>query len=142
TQIDDGTGAPADYRVKYRLPPMDWRTGIVGCSRVVGTQIGATLSCTVSGLDAMQMYDFHLMSFRLENGLWAGALRSNVATGVTGGAAAADRVQDLSIDGATPTTLTVSWTQVDDGTGNPAWYRVKYGSPIVTWKAATIGCER
>jgi hypothetical protein len=26
-------------------------------------------------------------------------------------------------------------------TGNPAWYRLKYGSPITQWREATVACD-
>jgi hypothetical protein len=144
TQIDGGDGQPAEYRVKYHAPPMDWRTGwstgTVGCSRVTGSQIGAPLSCTVTGLEANRAYDFQLMSYRIENGGWARALRSNIATGRTSSSSPTTTVSDLMVTGATAMELTVTWTEVDDGTGRPASYRVKYGTPIGSWRNATIGC--
>src|SRR5687768_18053798 len=53
-----------------------------------------------------------------------------------------DGVTDLRVIGSTPTTLTLEWTQVNDGAGAPASYRLKYGPPPIDWKTATIGCDR
>jgi hypothetical protein len=137
TQVDDGTGAPAWYRVKYSEPPISWARGTIGCDRSLeGDEIGAEITCTVEGLDPETAYDFQLMSYRYVDGVWQGALYSNVATGRTGSLP----VQDLAVTPATASALTVAWTQVGDGLGGPAWYRVKYGAPLTSWREAAIGC--
>jgi pimeloyl-ACP methyl ester carboxylesterase len=82
TQINDGTGKPASYRLKYARPAISWGTATVGCD-AQGTQIGATMSCTVTGLAKATRYDFQLMSYRLEGGVWKNALYSNIVTGQT-----------------------------------------------------------
>jgi hypothetical protein len=38
----------------------------------------------VAGLDPDTPYDFTLMSYRIENGAWAGATYSNLAVGQSG----------------------------------------------------------
>jgi len=125
TQVDDGTGAPAKYRVKYAQPSIDWRTATIGCaSTISGTAIGAPLSCTVQGLSASTEYEFLLMSYRVENGAWVNARYSNVASATT--TSGALTVNDLRIAGVSRTSITVRWTEIDDGTGNAASYRVKY----------------
>ena len=145
TQVDDGTGSPASYRLKYAEPPIDWRTATIGCTRTMrGTAIGSSMSCQVEGLTAGTTYELQMMSFRVVNGSWQGALYSNIARGSTSGSTAgsAFAVSDLEVTGVTTSTIALSWTQVDDGTGNPAWYRVKYAAPPIDWKTATIGCDR
>ena len=142
TQIDDGTGSPARYRVKYSPPPISYGSATRACT-IEGEQIGAELSCTIEGLEAGTTYDVQLMSYRLEDGRWADARYSNVVTGETaGGTTVSFEVDDLEAVGATASTVTLRWTQVDDGTGSPAWYRLKYGSPLGDWGDATVGCER
>jgi hypothetical protein len=142
TQVDDGTGRPAEYRVKYALPPIDWATATVGC-QVKGRTIGAPISCRVSGLTAGTTYDFQLMSYRVKKGVWQGAVYSNIATGVTTSLSAAGTraVTDLTVTSATTSALTVRWTQIDDGTGNPARYRVRYAAPPISWSTAALGCD-
>ncbi|HET9947365.1 MAG TPA: fibronectin type III domain-containing protein, partial [Longimicrobiales bacterium] len=114
TQVDDGTGRPAFYRVKYAVPPIDWRSAAIGCEQTIrGTAVGAEASCTVEGLASETAYEFQLMSYRLSSsGTWQGAVYSNVATGSTGAASAA-AVSDLAVVSATESTLTLSWTEVD-----------------------------
>jgi uncharacterized membrane protein len=59
-------------------------------------------------------------------------------------AAAGEAVNDLRVTDSTETSLSLTWTQVSDGTGgtgSPAWYRVKYAVPPISWKTATIGCD-
>jgi hypothetical protein len=140
TEVDGGAGEPASYRVKYGSPLGDWSTGTIGCSRTVGgTAIGEFTTCTVEGLEPSVRYQFQLASFRLVNGVWTDTQLSNVTSARTmippGG------VSDLRVTAATSTSLTVTWTQVDDGTGNPARYRVKYGQPIWRWGGAATGCN-
>ena len=137
TQVDDGTGSPAWYRVKYATPPIDWRTGTIGCERTMrGTEIGAPMSCKVDGLDSQAAYEFQLMSFRVEDGVWADAEYSNRAATETG----AYEVADLWAVNSNTTTMTVRWTQVADGTGSPAHYRVKYAVPPISYGSATRAC--
>jgi flavin-binding protein dodecin len=141
TEVSDGSGRPASYRVKYALPPIDWKTATIGCDRTIrGTQVGARITCTVVGLAAGTTYDFQLMSFR---GSWQGAVYSNVAEGMTTVPAprSAEAVTDLAVAAATDSSLSVRWTQVDDGTGQPARYRVKYSTPTINWSTASIGCD-
>jgi uncharacterized protein YjdB len=45
-------------------------------------------------------------------------------------------VQDLAVMDVTETTVTLRWTQVDDGEGNPASYSLRYGTPTISWGAA------
>jgi hypothetical protein len=87
TEVDDGSGQPASYRLKYSLPPLDWQSATAGCERTMaGVRIGARMSCTVQGLQGATAYEFQLMSYRTMDGVWVGAVYSNVAEGVTSGA--------------------------------------------------------
>ena len=85
TEVDNGAGRPASYRLKYAEPPIAWRTATIGCApTITGTRIGARMSCTVAGLSQATTYDFQLMSFRLTStGAWQGAVYSNIARGQT-----------------------------------------------------------
>ena len=147
TEVDDGTGAPSKYRLKYAAPPIDWSTATVGCDPTIdGTSVGSEMSCAIVGLQSATTYDVQVMSYRTVNGVWEGAVASNVASGETlaqpapaGGVATT--VQDLSVTGSTESALTVRWTQVDDGAGQPAMYRLKYAVPPISWSTATVGCD-
>ena len=144
TEVDDGLGNPASYRVKYAPPAIDWKTATIGCDPTIpGTTIGAQASCVVEGLSSGTAYDFQLMSYRTLNGAWQGAVYSNVATGQTTvpGPTSGAGVTDLSVDAVTDSSFTVGWTQVDDGTGQPARYRVKFAAPPIDWSTATVGCN-
>jgi hypothetical protein len=139
TQVDNGAGKPASYRVKYARPPLDWNTAAVGCT-VTGTRVGSPASCTVSGLSSGVSYDFQLMSYRATSGVWTAAAYSNVASGATV-AGTVGTVSDLSVTAVTDESLTIRWTEVDDGTGRPASYRVKYAGLPFTYSTATSGCD-
>jgi len=139
TQVDDGTGRPALYRLKYAEPAILWATATVGCN-AKGSSIGSPVTCTVRGLNDATYYDFQLMSYRLENGQWRGAVYSNVARGTTL-ANGATAVTDLAVTVATASSLRVQWTQVGYGSNGPAQYRVRYGAPPITWSTATTACD-
>lgn len=53
--------------------------------------------------------------------------------GSDGTADAPDAVQDLQVVATSDSSVTLQWTQVDDGTGSPADYAIRYGSPTITW---------
>lgn len=140
TEVSDGTGSPANYRVKYAEPPFNWRSATIGCERTIyGTAIGAHASCTIQGLSPGTTYEIRMMSYRVRNSSWVGAVYSNIATGTT--TTPSHGVTDLSVVSVAETSLTLRWTQVDDGTGYPANYRLKYGAPPIDWPNATIGCD-
>lgn len=44
-----------------------------------------------------------------------------------------ERVSDLAAAAATTNSITLEWTEVDDGAGGPASYAVRYGSPTISW---------
>ena len=69
TQVNDGTGQPAKYDVRYAVAPISWGSATSTTSGtcktpVAGTAIGSQLSCTVLGLTATTNYDFQLIAFR------------------------------------------------------------------------------
>lgn len=117
TQVDDGTGVPASYRLKYAVPPIEWNEARTACT-LDGDVVGAELSCQVTGLAPATTYDVQLMSFRLVDGAWQDATYSNVATGRT------DTI------GALPPDPTTSGIWVDAAelarrpTSGPDWDRV------------------
>jgi hypothetical protein len=140
TQVDDGTGSPAWYRVRYAEPPFDWKTAVIGCDRTMaGEEVGVPMSCTVHGLEPSTDYAFSMMSFRVDDGAWAGGSHGNIAMATTA-LRRVGAVDDLRVIGFTGSTLTLAWTQVGDGVGGAAWYRVKYAAPPFDWRTATIGC--
>src|SRR5688572_29663698 len=84
TQVDDGTGSPASYGLKYAPPPIVWTTATTGCDpTMAGTSIGSSMSCEVEGLASGTTYELQLKSFRVVDDVWQGAVESNVARGST-----------------------------------------------------------
>src|SRR5207247_9459663 len=88
------------------------------------TAIRAKRACTVSGLVAGTDYQFQLIAFRgtLNVNAVFGAL-SNVAAGTTAVAAVPAGppgvVGNLAVAAKTDTSATLSFTEVNDGTGQP-----------------------
>jgi hypothetical protein len=142
TAVSDGTDHPALYEVKYSAPEILWATAVVGCDSG-GSTIGAPVSCTIEGLEAATTYDFQLVAYRLADDRPVGSAFSNVAKGTTAapGLPNASPVADLSVAASTDSTMTVHWTEVSDGQGNPAWYRLRYAVPPLDWEDAEVGCD-
>jgi hypothetical protein len=92
TEVDDGTGKPASYDIRYAIAPISWGTAahvtLGTCAvPVAGTSIGAARTCTVLGLNSGTNYQFQLVAFRGTMNVNAvyGPL-SNIASGTTTGA--------------------------------------------------------
>ena len=108
TQVDDGTGNPAKYDVRYARAPISWGsapsvTSGTCTTPVVGTGIGSRLTCTVLGLSASTNYNFQLVPYRgtLNMNAVFGGL-SNIAAATTTAEAppaptAPGTVSDLSV---------------------------------------------
>ena len=89
TQVDDGTGQPANYDVRYAVSPLSWgsassTTSGTCTTPLSGNAIGSALTCTVAGLNPVTKYNFELVAFRgtLNAGAIFGEL-SNVVEGTT-----------------------------------------------------------
>jgi len=89
TEVDDGTGVPAKYDVRWAAGSISWPTAPSvargSCSvPMAGTSIGARRSCTVLGLASGTGYQFQLVPFRGTLNVTAvfGGL-SGVASGTT-----------------------------------------------------------
>jgi len=89
TEVDDGTGQPAKYDIRYAPGALSWGTAPsvtkgTCATPVAGTAIGAKRTCTVLGLAPATGYQFQLVAFRGTVNVNAvfGAL-SNVVSGTT-----------------------------------------------------------
>ena len=156
TEVDDGTGAPASYDIRFLPTPLVWGGAVPSVKRgtcatpVAGTAIGARRTCTVLGLTTGTAYDFELVSYRgtlMVNAVF-GPL-SNVASGtartpvVPVTPTAPGTVTDLKVAGATDTVITLSFTDVTDGTGKPASYDVRYVSgSALAWGGSVPAVSR
>jgi uncharacterized protein YjdB len=107
TEVNDGTGRPASYDVRWAASPLSWGSAASVAqgtckAPLAGTTIGAKRSCTVLGLAAATGYQFQLVAYRgtLNVSAVFGAL-SNVAGGTTA-AGAAGPVASVTVS---PTTV-------------------------------------
>jgi len=94
TQVDDGTGQPAKYDVRYALSPISWGSATSTTSGtcttpIAGTAIGSQLTCTVLGLSPSTTYSFQLIAFRgtLNVNAVFGSLSNIVSATTSAGAA-------------------------------------------------------
>src|SRR5438105_3294459 len=127
TEVDDGTGAPASYDIRFLPTPLVWGGAVPSVKRgtcatpVAGTAIGARRSCTVLGLTTGTTYNFEVVAYRgtLKVDAVFGAL-SNIATSSTWAVVAP--VASVSVAPATAT-VTTGGTQhlaatLKDASGN------------------------
>jgi uncharacterized protein YjdB len=142
TEVNDGTGLPASYDVRYAVGPLSWGSAAsVGrgtCTTpVAGTAIGAKRTCTVVGLAAATGYQFELVAFRgplsTTSTVFGGL--SNVASGATAPHAAPVATVTLSLASAS---VAVGATQqvtaiLKDAAGNMLPGRT------VTWASSSPG---
>ena len=141
TEVNDGTGRPASYDVRYAVAPISWGaaqsvTRGTCTTPVAGSAIGAQRSCSVLGLSAGVSYQFQLVAFRgtLNQNAVFGAL-SNVASGTTP-TGTPGTVTNLAVNSLTDTSATLSFTQVGDGYGQAASYDVRYAVAPISWGSA------
>jgi len=64
TQVGDGTGAPADYAVRYGSPAIEWGSAFETERVVRGADVGTELEFEYAGLDSGTEYEFQLVAFR------------------------------------------------------------------------------
>src|SRR5439155_1704643 len=143
TEVDDGTGQPASYDVRYAVGALSWGSapGVTSgtcATPVVGSAIGAQRSCTVLGVTPATGYQFQLIPFRgtLNMGTAVLGSVSNVASGTTAALGQLGTMLNLAVASATDSSLTLSFTEVDDGTGQPASYDVRYAVGALSWGSA------
>lgn len=87
TEVNDGTGQPANYSMRYHVSPIGWNWGSAmpvtqgTCSTLEGMAIGNVRTCTVLGLQTGVTYDFQMVSWRgaSSNPIFSAGL-SNVVT--------------------------------------------------------------
>src|SRR5690606_25081297 len=77
TEVDDGTGAPAAYTVRYASPRLAWTEGETVCE-VEGRQVGEEQTCSIEDLEPGHRYEFQLRASRAELKEPAGASFSNL----------------------------------------------------------------
>jgi len=90
TQVNDGTGKPASYDIRYAVAPISWGSATTAtrgtCSTPLsGAAIGTKLSCTINGLTPSTAYNFQVVAYRgtLNVNAVFGALSSVVAASTT-----------------------------------------------------------
>lgn len=68
-EVDDGTGSPADYLMRFRMAPLSWGTAANvtygTCGGVIsGSSVGNRRTCTVTNLLGGTTYEFQLIAYR------------------------------------------------------------------------------
>ena len=106
TQVDDGMGHPASYDVRYSPAPIGWGSASISitgtcATPMMGTAVGAQLSCTILGLSPATSYNFQLMAFR-------GTLNVNAVFGGLSNVAAASTAASVPPPARVVTTVTVN----------------------------------
>ena len=148
TQVNDGTGQPAKYNVRYAVSPIAWgsatsTTNGTCATPVAGTAIGSQLTCTVLGLTPATNYDFQLVAFRGTMNLNAvyGSLSNIVsATTTATGPPPPAPVATVSVSPASSTLLVGATVQLSavtrDSSNNVLTGRV------ITWSSSNSAISR
>jgi hypothetical protein len=122
TQVNDGTGLPANYELRYAIAPISWgaATSVVHgtCTTpIAGTAIGMKLSCTVNGLSPSTAYNFQIVAFR-------GTLNVNAVFGAISASAAGTTTSGSTITPPPPPPANVFFQESfdDANLGARGWY--------------------
>ena len=152
TEVDDGTGTPASYDIRLAPTPLVWGGSVPSVKRgtcatpVAGTAIGARRACTVLGLTTGTAYDFELVTYRgtlMVNAVFGPLSNVASATARTPVTTAPGTVTDLKVAAALDTMITLSFTEVTDGSGTPASYDVRYvAGSTLSWGGSVPAVSR
>jgi len=108
TQVDDGTGEPARYRIKHAVAPFDWESAAIGCDHV-GDEIGAEATCVIDDLAPNTVYDIQLMAYRNVDLSPGRTAFSGVVSGETSEGELSPMPQTLILADAPTVTLPKQW---------------------------------
>lgn len=101
------------------------------------SQIGTSGSTSFSdtGLSPSTLYSYTVAAYDASGNTSA---QSTSASATTQAAASSPgTVNDLSVSVVSSSVLSITFTQVDDGTGQPAKYDVRISSPTISWGSAS-----
>jgi len=141
TQVDDGTGSPAKYAIRYGSPTITWWEEFETEVTVTGDEIGAEFTFERTGLDPDTEYEFQMVSFRgtLNVDAVFGPL-SNKAGGTTGSAPAGD---DPDVASVTVSPESISFTALDETTSLSATAKDSDGNDLagvdLAWESTNTG---
>jgi len=130
TEVNDGSGRPAAYQIRFFDGNGDWGTATPVTSgtcagTLTGTAIGGAISCSVEGLLSGTSYGFMARSQRADGDVTVFGSISNVAEGATDGGdpALPARIQAVSGDQQTGTVGSALTSplvlEVQNGAGTP-----------------------
>ena len=123
TEVDDGTGSPTDYALRYDSPSLSWGPAAGSEVTVAGTGIGVTTTFTVTGLAPSATYEFGVVAYRgtLNVDAVFGPLSNFVSATTAGGPLTAGSASATPGDGR----VTLSATQPTGGTApyTYQWHR-------------------
>jgi len=150
TEVGDALGQPASYDVRFARGTLSWGSATdvsLGSCRVplAGVAVGAKRTCDVRGLAPSTAYQFELVPFRGTLNLDAvfGGL-SNVVTATTDSSGsqpatvtAPASVSTLAVAAVSDSSASLSFIEVDDGTGHAASYDVRYAPGAISWGSAS-----
>lgn len=133
TQVGSGPKRPARYFVVVGSPAPAWDSGLPQGKIVEGTEVGVPIAYVLEDLDRASLYSAYVVAFRAIDD---SVLFSEPSAPVffTTDAFAPEDVETVTLGSFGETFATISWTQVDDGSGRPANYLVRFGTPTVTWQ--------
>ena len=87
TAVDNGTGHPADYAIRYGSPTIEWSAASATEVAVPGSGVGSTMGYTYSSLQSGTAYEFQVVAYRgtLNVDAVLGPVSSKASATTTGG---------------------------------------------------------
>ena len=142
TEVNDGTGLPAKYDIRFNTPTISWGSapGVTSgtcATPLQGTSIGATRTCTVTGLTSNTAYQFQLVAFSgtLNAGAVFGGLSNIVAATTTLSASDATPPSTpggLSATAISPSQINLSWSASTDNVAVTGYRVYRGGTLLIT----------
>jgi uncharacterized protein YjdB len=143
TEVGDGIGQAASYDVRLAQGTLNWGSApdvSLGTCQVpmAGGTVGAQRTCDVQGLAPSTSYQFELVSFRGTLNLDAvfGGLSNVVSATTSATSTRPGAVTTLAVAAVSDSSATLSFIEVDDGTGHPASYDVRGAPGTISWGSA------
>lgn len=133
TQIDDGSSRAANYSVVVGREAFQFDSVRESAAVVVGTAIDSGITYVIDNLERGTEYRFQVAAFRIaETGERIYGTPSRVLTATTD-VDPPEVVDDLRVSSISQNSAIIEWTQVGNGAGGAANYRVAFGTATPSW---------
>jgi len=145
TEVDDGTGNPAKYDIRYARGTISWGSassvtfGTCQSQQTTSKGAGQSFYCSIEGIPSTSdPYQFQVVAYRgtLNQDAVFGQL-SNVASNQGAPSGRPGAVTDLRVSSAYSNAVYLKFTSTDDGNRGVANYEVRFAPSPISWGSAS-----